>query len=761
MNRYSLLACCLLLLSLLSCRSTKYVPEGQFLLSKLEINLDSVARADKLREEELLPYLGQKTNTKLFGQFNWGLGIYNMSKKKSNSWLNRRLRAWGEAPVIYNEQEAEYGRTSLTSALYNMGYLDAVVEHRLDTIASQKVRSIYGLDLGRRRHISHHESSISDPVLRALILPEDTLLQKRDTQHESYTSLLDSGAVLSPNLMQAERKRITQILRNRGHWDFREEYIRFDVDTMGTYDDTWLRTIIDTTSRVYHIGKVRVYHAVTPRQINLAEHTSLGGVDFYTLRGRRLRPSLLDSRLWLRPGRLFSQEMTSRTYSALSDIAVIQATNINFTVDSTAKVPTLDVEVMTQAERSKELTVDLVGTHTGGNFGAMASLAFMHNNFLGGAEQFRISTNLGYEELGSAERDHLSYGVETSLRLPQLIVPFWGTRRQRPLKGTTDITLSYSYLTRPEFRRNLLSSAWGYSWSYYKRPAFRYVFKLMEIDYMHFGYMDESFIKTVPDYDRMLNYRNQLVLSTSLMMSYNSLADYRRLSSPWQHNVRLYLQLAGNLLTTYSRLVGAERDAFGAYTFGGANIVQFFKAEADYSGLYRLGGKNALAYHAAISTVVPYGNSTFLPVDLRYFAGGASSLRGWSARGLGPGSMPRSLGSSIFHQVGDIKLDLSTELRLRVSPSWELAFFADAGNIWTIRRYTEQPGGDFSLSRFYKEVALSSGLGLRWDFDYFLLRLDAGFKVYDPQAEAGRRWTIGRRSFSDLLGVHFALGYPF
>lgn len=757
---YLLLALCTLL-ALGACRSTKYVGEGQYLLSSVTIELDSTARADNLRPLLLMPYVGQKTNTKLFGTFNWGLGIYNLSKRESNSWLSRRLRAWGEPPVIYSQQEADYGRSSLESALYNMGYLDAVVTRRVDTVGRQKLRNVYSLNLGHRHRISHHEVQISDTLLRRLISPLDTLRQKRDFPGEVYRSYLDSGAYLAPDAMQAERKRITQILRNRGHWGFREEYIRFEVDTTGRYEDTWVRTRIDTTSRPFRIGKVNFSHGVPEGERHNAEHSQYGGIHFYSIGAQGLSPTLLDSRVWLRPGRLFSQDMLSRTYSALSDIPAIQSTTISLSVDSTATQPTLDLDISTQPERSKELSADIVGTHTGGNLGAMASLAFGHNNLFGGAEQFRISGNIGYEDLGSARSDHLGYGFETSLRLPKLILPFWSTSKQRPLKGATDITLSYNYLTRPEFRRNMLSASWGYSWVPYRHPAFRYVFKLLEADYMHFGYMDESFLSSVPDYDRMLNYRNQIVLGTSMMVSYNSLADYRLASSPFQHNIRLYLQLAGNLLMAYSRLTGVKRDDYGAYALSGANIVQFFKGELDYSGLYRLGGKNALAYHAALSAVVPYGNSTFLPIDLRYFSGGASSLRGWSARGLGPGSMSRSIGSSIFHQVGDIKLDLSAELRLRVLPSWELALFADAGNIWTIRRYAIQPGGDFSFDRFYRELALSSGLGLRWDFDYFLLRLDAGLKLYDPQVDAGQRWVIGRQSLGDLLGLHFAIGYPF
>ena len=157
----------------------------------------------------------------------------------------------------------------------------------------------------------------------------------------------------------------------------------------------------------------------------------------------------------------------------------------------------------------------------------------------------------------------------------------------------------------------------------------------------------------------------------------------------------------------------------------------------------------------------PYGNSQYVPVDLRYFAGGANSLRGWSARSLGPGSMPRSASQSIFDQVGDIKLEMNAEYRMKILGPLQLALFADAGNIWTIRAYQNQPQGNFQWNRFYKEIALSSGLGLRWDFDYFVLRFDVGTKLHDPQVENGHPWVITYQEPKQLLAFNIAIGYPF
>lgn len=709
-----------------ACKSVR-LQEGQHILRVVKLNFINLRDKEAPRSSDLLPYVSQKAGRR----------------------------------VIYNASEAEYSQSALATALYNMGYLSAHVRHSVDTLNHKHVRSRYDIDLGLPYRISNHSEEIADPIIHSLLHPSDSLLQKQDFPTERYATLLDSGARLSPDLLQAERKRITQILRNRGYWGFREDFVRFAVDTLGGLDDAWVRTRIDTTTQIYKVGQIRFFQGVMRSDSIRDAVQRVEGITFLSERQHHIRPNLLVSKIWLRPGSLYAQDLLSRSVSALSDLSAIRTLNVNQRIDSTAKTPTINLDFYTQPEKSKELTTDIVGTHSGGNLGTIASLSFLHNNIFGGAERLRVSANVGYEELGTASSNHLSYGVEAALRLPSLMIPFRGERRQRPTKGTTEFTLSYNYLTRPEFRRNVFSSSLAYSWSQYRYPAFRYVFKPLEIDYMRFGYMDESFIATVPEYDRMLNYRNQLAVSMSLMFSYNSSLDVRRHSSPFLHNVRVYLQTAGNLLTAWSALVKAPQDNFGAYMFNGTNIVQFFKGELDYSGLYRLGGKNALAYRASLATVVPYGNSRFLPVDLRYFSGGASSLRGWRVRDLGPGSMSRSLGTSIFHQVGDIRLDLSTELRLRVLPSWELAFFTDAGNIWTIRKYKEQAGGDFDFGRFYKEIAWNVGAGVRWDFDFFLLRLDAGLKLYDPQSEYSSRWVIGQAPFKDLIGVHFGIGYPF
>lgn len=744
-----------------ACSTTRYVGEGEYLLRRVRIEIDSATTETPL-PSDLISYISQKPNKRIFGLADWGLGLYNMSNIKSNGWIHRQLRLWGEAPVIYSPSEAQNTLGYLTTVLYNRGYLRAQGNLLVDTIGSKKLRVTYHLTPGPLYRIARHQEFVRDSVMNALLHPEDTLQEQLQFGDERYTSLLAPGAPLSPERMQAERRRITQILRNRGYWDFREGHIRFEVDTLAGLNDIWVHTHIDSMSPVYRIGQVRMRHAITSASdAASSDSTSLSGISITRSNHHKLRWRILNARNHIRPSQLYSQYATQRTYTALSDLDMIRSVAVQYTVDSSAIAPTLNVDVTTTPEPSMELSGEFIGTHSGGHFGTNASLSLLHNNVFYGSEQLRLLGRIGYEELSSLSSNHINYGGEATLTFPRLIVPFYPLERQRQLRGRTSLSISYDYLTRPEFRRSLLSASWGYSWMNYRNRAFRPSLKLLEVDYMHFGYLDDSFISSVPLYTRMLSYRDQFVVSSSLTLRYNTTLAPQHSLAPWQHSFRLHLQSAGNALYGLSSLLGAQRDEYGAFSLMNINFAQFLRAEFDYSGQYRFGGKNAFAYRAAAALLIPYGNSRILPIDLRYFSGGASSVRGWSVRSLGPGSMPHAVGTSIFHQVGDIKLDLNAELRLRIAPSWEIATFIDAGNIWTAHADDSLPNAHFSLKRLPREIALATGLGLRWDFDFFLLRLDAGLKLYDPQANPGARWGIGTRSLSKLAALHFALGYPF
>ncbi len=760
MKKSILLLAFVLTLIIYSCATTRYVGQDELLLTSVQIEGDSLDLGKAIDYEAMNSFLSQRPNKRLFGLIPWNLSLYNMSKLKSESWLNRLLRRWGEEPVIYSQEETEYTANKLATVLYNQGYLQAKSTIKLDTLAKKKVGLTYTLQAGELYEISQHKEFFKDKRIDSLLHPLDTLKSKEAYPNEQYTSYLRAGSPLSSDNMQRERHRIARILRNRGYYDFKDEDIYFKVDTNQSIKDIWVHTILDSVYRQYRIGKISVWQNVEPNAPIYKQETS-NGIQFYRNKKRWLRPNVLAKRIPLQEGDLYNELQNKYTYSTLMDLQSNSSVAIKYSKDSTSSEAKLNCDIITTIEPNKEFMLELVGTHSDGNLGANTAFGIKHNNLFHGSEELSVLFRVGYENLSENTQYHLSYGFETSLSLPRVILPVLYKNKNIRSKASTNLNFVYDYQYRPEFGRKLLSFNWGYSWSLFKKPKVKHKFKLAEIDYMKFDYINRDFYKAMPDITRMLYYRNQFVLGSSYTFNYSSLGGEAPRYTKHIHNVRLHLQSAGNILRGVSALLNSPQDRYGAYALMNINYAQFIRTELNYSGLYRLNKKNTLATHFATQIVYPYGNSRILPIDLRYFSGGANSMRGWGVRSLGPGSMSKQKHNNIFFQSGDIKLDMSLEYRKRIGSSFEFASFLDAGNIWTIYPYKAQKNGDFSFDRFYKEIALSTGMGLRWDFNYFLLRFDMGLKLYDPQEPINKRWVFREKSLSELCAFHFALGYPF
>lgn len=230
-----------------------------------------------------------------------------------------------------------------------------------------------------------------------------------------------------------------------------------------------------------------------------------------------------------------------------------------------------------------------------------------------------------------------------------------------------------------------------------------------------------------------------------------------------KHAFKANIETAGNLFNAFSHLTNAKKDDKGNYTLFNIAYAQYVKADFDYTKLITFDRRNSLALHCDLGIAYPYGNSTVLPFEKRYFSGGANSVRGWSVRGLGPGKYRGVDGAIDFiNQTGDMKLDMNMEYRTFLFWKFNGAVFVDAGNIWTLRDYAEQPGGQFKINEFYKQIAVAYGLGLRLNFDYFILRFDVGMKAINPAYDTQKEhYAIANPKLSRDLAFHFAVGLPF
>ena len=318
--------------------------------------------------------------------------------------------------------------------------------------------------------------------------------------------------------------------------------------------------------------------------------------------------------------------------------------------------------------------------------------------------------------------------------------------------------MSYNSQNRPEFHRRVFSTTWRYRWNApWQRSSYR--IDLPDLNYVYMPWISPTFkqdyLDNATNRNAILryNYEDLFIMKVGFGYSYNG-----RYSS-----FRANVETAGNALTLASNLWGSAKNSNGQRTLFNIAFAQYAKGDFDYTRVLNLDRNNALAIHAALGIAYPYGNSNVLPFEKRYFSGGANSVRGWSVRGLGPGRFKGTNGRIDFiNQTGDMKIDLSIEYRTALFWKFNGALFVDAGNIWTLREYADQPGGQFHIDRFYEEMAVAYGLGLRLNFDYFILRFDMGMKAVNPAYENKKQhFPILHPDLSRDFAFHFAVGMPF
>ena len=311
---------------------------------------------------------------------------------------------------------------------------------------------------------------------------------------------------------------------------------------------------------------------------------------------------------------------------------------------------------------------------------------------------------------------------------------------------------------RPEFYRRVFSTAWRYRWAE-PRHHLNWRIDLLDLNYVYMPWISPTFKKDyLDDADNRnailrYNYEDLFIMKIGFGITYNNGIDAMRAN----------IETAGNLLNGAAKAFGLKKNGEGQYTLFNIAYAQYAKFDFDYTHLMQFDKRNALALHAGFGIAYPYGNSRVLPFEKRYFSGGANSVRGWGVRELGPGKFRGTDGRIDFiNQTGDLKLDLNAEYRTSLFWKFQGAFFVDAGNIWTLRSYEEQPGGQFKLDEFYKQIAVAYGLGIRLNFDYFILRFDMGMKAMNPAYENEQEhWAIIHPRLSRDFAFHFAVGFPF
>ena len=473
-----------------------------------------------------------------------------------------------------------------------------------------------------------------------------------------------------------------------------------------------------------------------------------------------LRPRVLRRSTLIKEGDLFSATQLQRTYANFARMQAVRYTNIRFT--EAPDTTLLDCDINISTNKPSSISFQPEGTNTAGDLGAAASVTYENRNLFRGSELLSIQLRAAYEAItgleGYQNKDYQEYGVETKLTFPRFVAPLLSRSFRRRSIATSELSLNWNLQNRPEFHRRVFSTAWRYHWNE-PRHHISYRYDFFDINYVYMPWISSRFkadyLDNATSRNAILryNYEDLFILKMGFGLAFND----------GENALKVNVESAGNMLHAVSKMFRLPQNADGKYTLVNIAYAQYVKFDVDFTRLFQFDERNSLAFHVGLGVAYPYGNSTILPFEKRYFSGGANSVRGWRVRELGPGTFKGTDGRIDFiNQTGDMKLDMNLEYRTFLG--WKLhgAVFVDAGNIWTLRNYAEQPGGQFRFNSFYRQIALAYGLGLRLNFDYFILRFDLGMKAVNPAYETSREhYPLLYPNFKRDFAFHFAVGLPF
>ena len=767
-----LVAACVMLLT--ACSTTKHVPEGKYLLDDVKINITDKDKDTPLKSAEMMNYLRQIPNHKVLGGLRLQLAFYNLSGKDSTNWFNKWVRRVGSAPVIYDPSLTDASVKQLSTALANKGYMNSTVT--VDTVGNldkKRMKVTYNVTFGQPHYVSSISYNIPNDTLRELILAD------------SAQFLVKQNSVFDRNLLDEERQGISERLRSKGYFAFNKEYITFTADTAAGEKNVNLtmnlmRPYLSesmpyyTAHRPFYVRNVTFVTSYNPATMHNStdfdEKDLVWHNDYRIFYGddRYLRASVLEESCFISPGKQYNSKDVDRTYEAFGRLGIVKFVNIELVpVGEIDGKIWLDAYVLLSRTKPQTASVSLEGTNSEGDFGFGVGLGYQHRNVFKGSEILNAKFKASYESLsgdlsGFINDNYSEYQAELGIRYPKFKAPFLKRSFKQKILAQTEFALNFNYQERPEYTRVIAGAGWRYLWSERTNKT-RHTFNLMDLNYVNLPKSKSSFIENISNPLLRYSYEDHLIMRMGYSYYHSNKKEanmMRKLYQPDVYTIRVATETAGNLLYGISNLIGQDKED-GTYKVVGINYSQYFKVDADYSFTHSFNPKSSLAFHVGVGAAMPYGNSKVLPFEKRFYAGGANSVRGWGVRTLGPGSyFATNSVNSFIYQCGDIRLDLNLEYRAKLFWVLELGAFIDAGNIWTIREYEDQPGGVFKFNKFYEQIALSYGLGIRMDFTYFLLRLDVGMKAHNP-ASGQERWPLLHPDWGRDSAFHFSVGYPF
>lgn len=726
------------------------------------------------------------------------------SQRNFNAWLKRT----GEAPVIYNEDKTIKTANNLRKYYYSKGWFNNEITYEVEKDSNKLAQVTYKVKKNKPYILDSITPIISSPAI-------DSLYDKF-----SKASLLKKGEQYDEQDFENERKRINSYLRNTGFYHFGQEYIRFVTDTIDTNHKVNTELIIanrtirgddSTTTEPFKIYKIREVNIFTDDNFDnqfkvISDTTTYKDFNLYSKEKLRFRPKALTDVIFINKGDTYSELAGSRTQRYLNDLQMFRYPDIDFIENH--EDTTLTANIRLEPKKKYSLSFDPeINTSNIQTIGFSFSTGLKIRNIFRGAETLELT---GIAAIGSSKNpndpedaffDINEFGGNIRLTIPRLFTPF-NTDKIIPkyMSPSTAINLSVTSQQNIGLDKQALSGMFSYNW--YPSKTVTNTLELFNVNFvknlntsnyfgvytnsfdrlnniaLDIGYVNEnltiptqanqfindvlsgSTITSADDFATVNNIEERKERLTENNLIFSTSFDYKKdtRNNIFDNDFSVFkwrIELAGNLLSNASNVMGAPKNEADNYEVFGVAFSQYVKTELDYVKYIDLGRKNVFAFRSYVGIAIPYGNSNSIPFAESFFAGGPNDNRAWTAYNLGPGS---SKTTNEFNEA-NFKLHLSAEQRFSLFGAFQAAVFIDAGNIWNVLDNIEEDDATLTNFSSLKDIAVGSGFGLRYDFDFFVLRFDVGFKTYDPSENDSKRW-FRNYNFKNAV-YNIGINYPF
>ena len=823
-----------------SCDATKRVKADEYLLTKTTINVDG----KKTNSETLNSFLTQKENARFLGVpfklYFYNIArpdldsilnerIYNNPKKvaRKTKWLSRKqldkqvasqlafnqwIKNTGEAPVIVNESRAERTTNTLRRYYFSKGWFNAKASYDMVKNDNKTAEITYNVERGKPWLLDSIRLNIGTPAIDSLY------------QANIGNALIQKGQQYEENNFTAERKRISDMVRNDGFYNFGQEYVSFEIDTLEQKQQVITELQIQNRSvettqgterrpfKRYTIKEVNIFtdFGFETKDSQITDSVTYNNYNLYSVNKLAYRPKAITDAIIIAKGNVFSDTDRINTNRYISQLRTFRYPSIEYIENEEDSTLIANVYLSPRKKYDLGFSFDVLQSNIQ-TVGFALSAGLVIRNVFRGAETLDIS---GIGSIGSSREASVSnnqffnineFGANVKLTIPRIFFPV-KTDKIIPkfMSPTTRINLSVTGQTNIGLDKQTLSGILGYNW--FPKQGITNTLDLLNIQYVRNLNPDNYFDVYSNSYDNLnsiaqdINYVNpdedlsipdgtsmfiDDVLSNNTSLTPSD-PDYIEVSNIEQRRVRLTennlivgtsflyvkdkrtnlfdnnfsifkirLESAGFMLSNLSNILNTKTSADGREELFGVNYSQYIKTEFDYIKYFGLSSKNTLAFRSYFGIAVPYGNAENIPFARSFFGGGPNDNRAWTAYNLGPGS---TASTNEFNEA-NLKIHLSTEYRFPVTGSFLGAIFVDAGNIWNVLDDIDDPRATFTGIKSLKDIAIGTGFGLRYDFNFFVLRGDIGFKTYDPSQPDTNRW-FTNYNFANAV-YNIGINYPF